>query len=645
MQENRNQRIVAMINIPTNGFETICDAIAHWAALTPSAPAIMAPDRGVLSYQALLRVTDEVAAAIERAGVKRGDHVAVVLPNGPEMAVAALATMRNATCAPLNPGFKRDEFLFCLQDLRVSAVLLAHDERGPIRAAANELNVQTIELMCDQAWPAGQVEIAHERTVLHTMPPGGDDAAIVLHTSGTTSRPKIVPLTQRNLSCSARNVARTLRLGPSDRCLNLMPLFHIHGLVANLFASLYAGGSVACAPGYQNGKFLCWVNELHATWYSAVPAMHQAVLAELTNLPPRTPQRPLRFARSSSAALPRQVMRDLEATLGAPVIEAYGMTEAAHQMASNPLPPAARKAGSVGLAAGPQVGILDQEHQLVESGVHGEIVIRGDNVMPGYLSNPTANQEAFPNGWFRTGDQGYLDAEGYLYITGRIKEIINRGGEKIMPREVDEALLEHPCVQEAVAFAIKHPTLGEDVAAAVVLKRNAQTSAEEIRQHLFGRIAGHKIPSQVLLLDEIPKGATGKIQRAGLSEKLAQFLKSDFVAPQGEVETKIASIFSSVLGLPPVGAADNFFALGGDSLRGTQVITRIRTEFGVSVPVVSLFRFPSVSLCAKEIQRLRAESESQELLRLLDEIESLSEEEVKDRLAQNPAPSEPNSPP
>ena len=342
---------------------------------------------------------------------------------------------------------------------------------------------------------------------------------MILHTSGTTSRPKIVPLSQANVTKSAENSATSLAFTAADRGLNIMPLFHIHGLIAGLLAPLSRGGSVFCTPGFNALKFFAAMEESKPTWYTAVPTMHQAILTRAGGNREVIARHPLRFIRSSSSSLPPQVIAELEAVFHAPVIEAYGMTEASHQMASNPLD-GVRKPGSVGLAAGPEVAIMDAGGRLLRRGEIGEIVIRGENVTAGYDNNPTANAEAFVNGWFRTGDQGVIDADGYVSLTGRLKEIINRGGEKISPREVDEALMDHPAVLQVVTFAMPHEKLGEDVAAAVVLREGASATEQELRAFVSQRIAAYKTPKKILFLDEIPKGATGKLQRIGLAQKL-----------------------------------------------------------------------------------------------------------------------------
>jgi acyl-CoA synthetase (AMP-forming)/AMP-acid ligase II len=299
-----------------------------------------------------------------------------------------------------------------------------------------------------------------------------------------------------------------------------MPLFHIHGLIAGILAPLSAGGEVFCTPGFNALRFFTWMAQVHPTWYSAVPTMHQAIVGRASKNADIIAANPLRFIRSSSSSLAPQVIRELESAFRAPVIEAYGMTEAAHQMTSNPLPPAIRKPGSVGLAAGPEIAVLDEHGDIVATGVTGEIAIRGENVLASYENNPKANIESFIKGWFRTGDQGVMDVDGYLSITGRLKEIINRGGEKISPREVDEILMDHPAVAQCVAFAVPHEKLGEDVAAAVTLRENVSATEAELRDYVATRIAKFKVPRTILILTEIPKGPTGKLQRIGLAEKL-----------------------------------------------------------------------------------------------------------------------------
>ena len=503
--------------------ETVLDLLQAGA---PGAPAIGGERRDSLDNEGLRALCGRTAASLAGCGIGRGGRVAIVLPNGPETAAAFVALAGCATTAPLNPAYRSEEFRFYLSDLRADALIVERDMESPARGVAAELSVPVIELAPDAAGPAGAFTLTgpQRETTADTSAPGPDDIALILHTSGTTSRPKIVPLTQRNICTSARNIAQTLALTPADRCLNVMPLFHIHGLIGAVLASLAAGASVWCAPGFNALRFFAWMAEAAPTWYSAVPTMHQAVLSRAGRNRAAIDSADLRFIRSSSSSLPPQVMAALEETFGCPVIESYGMTEAAHQMASNPLPPAARKPGTVGIAAGPEIAVLDGANRPLPAGTVGEVCIRGANVTPGYEANPEANAEAFAGGWFHTGDQGTLDGDGYLTITGRLKEIINRGGEKISPREVDEVLLDHPTVAQAVTFALPHDKLGEEVAAAVVPAGDSGVDERALRDFAARRLADFKVPRRIIVLEEIPKGATGKVQRIGLHEKLANFL-------------------------------------------------------------------------------------------------------------------------
>ncbi|TNE33818.1 MAG: AMP-dependent synthetase [Alphaproteobacteria bacterium] len=486
------------------------------------APAIGAPSRPFLNYEGLKALAVDTVKSLNELGIGRGDRVAIVLPNGPEMASAFVAVACGATTAPLNPAYKPEEFEFYLEDLKAKALLVEAGSESPAVAVAKKLGVVVIELVTDEKSPAGSFTLKGESfgKAKNSGPAEADDVALILHTSGTTSRPKIVPLSHRNVTASAGNIARSLRLTSDDKCLNIMPLFHIHGLIAAVLSSLQAGASVTCTPGFNALKIFSWIEEVGPSWYTAVPTMHQAILTRGARNGEIVKAAKLRFIRSSSASLPPQIMTALEEMWGCPVIEAYGMTEASHQMTVNPLPPAKRVPGSVGIASGPEVAIMSEEGVLLPRGETGEIVIRGDNVTRGYENNPKANAEAFTNGWFRTGDQGVMTEDGYVTITGRLKEIINRGGEKISPREVDEILLNHPAVDQVVTFALPHEKLGEEVAAAVVLKEGQSASEAELRDFVAQSLAAFKVPRSITLLDEIPKGATGKMQRIGMAQKL-----------------------------------------------------------------------------------------------------------------------------
>jgi acyl-CoA synthetase (AMP-forming)/AMP-acid ligase II len=338
-----------------------------------------------------------------------------------------------------------------------------------------------------------------------------DDIALILHTSGSTGRPKRVPLRHFNLAVSSANVANTYALSEEDVSLCIMPLFHIHGLIASTMATLLSGGAVVVPDKFNALSFWRTVREHRVTWYSGVPTMHQLLLARAHQKPVEAAT--LRFVRSCSAPLSAELIHKIEGLLEVPFVEAYGMTEAAHQMSSNPLPPRHRKAGSVGVGTGPRISIMDKEGNLLGTDQRGEIVIQGANVFRGYENNPEANALAFVNGWFRTGDQGLLDEDCYLHLTGRIKDIIIRGGENVAPHEVDQILLRHPAVAAAVTFGCTHPTLGEEVAAAVVLHEPHGATESMLIKHCRESLAEYKCPKKIYLVKSIPTTATGKVQR------------------------------------------------------------------------------------------------------------------------------------
>ncbi len=495
----------------------ILDLLEHG---NPSHVAVAVSGAGpVVTYDQLRQQVDALAARLNQLGLGRGDRIAMALPNGLEMIAAFLAASTVGTAAPLNPAYRLDEFRFYLEDTGARALIVPPTGSDEARQAAGD---QTLVIEADldsdgqvQFSSAGMVGPPRARDY-----PNDDETALVLHTSGTTSRPKRVPLSHTNLMISARNVADTYQLTAEDVALCVMPLFHVHGLVASTLATLLTGGTVVVPPRFNPLSFWPAVREHRASWYSAVPTIHQVLLSRAKAGARPAGAEHLRFIRSCSAALPPQMMADLEERFGAPVLEAYGMTEAAHQMASNPLPPAARKPGSVGCGTAVSIAILNEAGELLPAGAVGEVSIKGPNVFSGYESNAEANAASFSNGWFRTGDQGYLDGDGYLTLVGRIKELINRGGEKISPREIDEALLAHPAVAEAVCFGVPDRVYGEEVAAAVVLRSEA-TEAELIA-HCRASLADFKCPKVIYLVEAIPRTATGKIQRRNVAAEIAK---------------------------------------------------------------------------------------------------------------------------
>ncbi|MGD1071542.1 MAG: acyl--CoA ligase [Bryobacteraceae bacterium] len=480
--------------------------------------AIVLPEQGIrVTYKSLCDQVSTMADALASLGIGRGDRVATVLPNGLPAIVSFIAASVAGTAAPLNPGYREDEFHFYLEDTNAKVLLVPAEGAADARKAAERRGVPVYSLAMDDA---GFVRIVDAPSGKTAAAPSGDDVALVLHTSGSTGRPKRVPILHRNITASTRNIVAHYVLTADDVSLCVMPLFHVHGLVASTLSTLLSGGAVVVPGKFNPLSFWRTVRDTGATWYSAVPTIHNLLLSRAGNERPAGSEG-LRFIRSCSAALPAEMMEKMEQVFGAPVLEAYGMTEASHQMASNPQPPAARKPGSVGPGTGVKVGIMDDAGNLLATGERGEVVIQGPNVVSGYENNPEANTKSFTHGWFRTGDQGFLDADGYLTLTGRIKELINRGGEKIGPREIDEVLLTHPAVAEAVAFGVPHPAWGEEVAAAIVLKENQVATEADLVAFCKERLADFKRPKKFYIIDTIPRTATGKIQRGAVAKALA----------------------------------------------------------------------------------------------------------------------------
>lgn len=486
----------------------------------PATPAIIVPDGPRLSYGELREEVRRAADAFAQFGLGRGDRIALVLPNGAACLVCFLAAAIAATAAPLNQAYTEDEFRFYMEDTGARALVVP---RGSGAAARRALppGAILIEAALEPVGSGATLRLESDAPRLAEQTAGaptGDEIALVLHTSGTTSWPKRVPLRHRNLAASLEHIVAGYALTPDDISLCVMPLFHVHGLVASALATFRSGGTVVVPERFDPLGFWPVAAAHRATWYSAVPTIHQLLLARA-----REGERPpgaetLRFIRSCSSALSPATMAGLEARFGAPVLEAYGMTEAAHQMASNPLPPGARRPGTVGQATGIRVAIMDDIGTLLPQGASGEVVIQGPNVIDGYEGNAEANATSFTQGWFRTGDLGALDGDGYLSLLSRLKELINRGGEKISPREVDEVLLTHPAVAEAVAFGVPHRTWGEEVAAAVVLASPA--TAADLIDHCRAHLAAFKVPRTIHLVEAIPRTATGKVQRRNVAAAL-----------------------------------------------------------------------------------------------------------------------------
>ncbi len=487
--------------------------VLHFA---DSHAAIAIPELGItVTYDSLRQQVLAMADSLASAGIRRGDRVAIALPNGLPAIVSFLAASIAGTAAPLNPAYPYEEFLFFLRDTEAKLLLCPPAGANFVQSAATDLKIPIFAVgMTDQ----GVSYIVDAPSGGKAAEPAADDIALVLHTSGSTGRPKRVPLRHYNLAVSSANIANTYALSEEDVSLCIMPLFHIHGLIGSVMSTLLSGGTVVVPTKFNALSFWRTVSEHRVTWYSGVPTMHQVLLARSRhNL---TEAATLRFIRSCSAPLAAELIHKMEGVFGVPFVEAYGMTEAAHQMTSNPLPPRHRKAGSVGVGAGIRISIMDKQGNHLGNNQRGEVVIQGASVFRGYENNPEANARALINGWFRTGDEGLLDEDCYLYLTGRIKDIIIRGGENVAPHEVDEILLKHQAVAAAVTFGFAHPTLGEEVAAAVVLHEPHGATEPELIKHCRELLAEYKVPKKIYLVASIPTTATGKIRRRAVAAAL-----------------------------------------------------------------------------------------------------------------------------
>ena len=590
-------------------------ALEEQSQQNPNNFALLSLERAPLGYSRLLTHCYRVIAELNHVGISRGDRVAVVMHNGPEMAACFLAVAMGASCAPLNPTYRRSEFEFYLSDLAPRALIVQDGIESPAIAVAESRGIRIIRLRPSTDQPAGIFSLDFGGEIAAAAPvfaqPG--DEALVLHTSGTTARPKMVPLTHANLTASVENIIESLSLTAHDRCLNVMPLFHVVGIVGTLLASLASGGSVVCTPGLYSSRFFEWCQEFAPTWYYGVPAMFESILARARDHPERATNFRLRFIRTGASPLQPALMAEMERVFKAPVIEGYGLTETAQQICVNPLPPGERKPGSVGIPGCTEIGILGEGGDLLPTGQTGEIVVRGPAVMAGYANNPSANRESFTNGWFRTGDQGRLDADGYLYITGRIKEIINRGGQKISPGEIEELIGSHPAVAEAVVFPVPDSHLGEDIAALVVLKAKDSINEHGLKSFVADRVADYKVPRQIHFVDRIPITPGGKVRRIDLAALLgldrpdagpkSLNRPTEFIEPRTPTERTLAHIWRQVLHVERIGLHDDFLMLGGDSILAGLVIARIREVGFPGVSRLTFFEHPTLAGLAEAIDR------------------------------------------
>jgi len=494
--------------------ETLVDVLQF----ADSHTAVVLPEQDLrLTYDSLRQQVVQMADALASAGIQRGDRVAIALPNGLRSVVSFLAASIAGTAAPLNPAYPYEEFLFFLKDTNARVLLCPPAEAEYARSAAADLGIQvfSVEMTSD-----GRAQIKDAPSGKTATPPTPDDIALILHTSGSTGRPKRVPLRHFNLAVSAANIANAYTLSEEDVSLCVMPLYHIHGIMASTMATLLSGGAVVIPNKFNALAFWRIVREHRVTWFSGVPTMHKLILARTKDK--LSDSRSLRFIRSCSAPFSAETIHTMEDVVGVPFVEAYGMTEASHQMTSNPLPPRHRKAGSVGVGTGIRISVMDAQGNHLGTDQRGEVVIQGANVFRGYENNPQANAHSFVNGWFRTGDQGYLDIDCYLHLTGRIKDIIIRGGENIAPHEIDEVLSRHPAIASAVTFGYMHPTLGEEVAAAVVLHNPGSETEASLINYCHDHMAEFKSPKKIYFVESIPTTGTGKIRRRAVASAVLE---------------------------------------------------------------------------------------------------------------------------
>ena len=590
---------------------TMYEVVHQWADRTPNAPAIAAVDTAPLTYRGLLTLIDTTGDTLNASGMGRGNRIAIVHAGGARLAAVIMSISSFATAVPLNPDYTVGEFAIYFQDIGIDAVAIQHGSNAAARSAAHRLGIPILEILPVPGTTAGAFELGCSLmgAARQPGPADKDDIAIVLTTSGTTSSSKIVPLRHRHKIARGVDTAIRFEVTAQDRVLNMMPLFHIGGLGAGLHNMLYSGATVIPTPQLDATSFFEHLEAIRPTFLMGAYTIYHAIHAQADRFAATisSSSSQIRIIRSGAGRLDPAVAHRLEDIFGAPVIQAYGSTETGF-MASEPLPPKVRKPGSVGLPAINEVAILNEDGETLGAGQRGEVAIRGAMITDGYENDPEANAMAFTNGWYRTGDEGYFDPDGYLFLTGRLKEMINRGGQKIAPAEIDDALMSHPAVAAGSAFAVPHPTLGDEVAAAVVLKPGASAKEQTLSEFLRQRLAPYKVPRRFVFVDDIPKGSTGKVQRHRLTEQLGLTGEPAQVATTNRqatpLEKKLQALWASALEREHVGLHENFFLLGGDSLQAIELFLDIEKTLGRRLPRSVLFEAGTVAEMAQRIEAL-----------------------------------------
>jgi acyl-CoA synthetase (AMP-forming)/AMP-acid ligase II len=589
---------------PRHASSTVLQLLAASVRNHSAAVAILAPGRESLTYAALGRQLETTARSLANAGYGRGSRIGIALPEGPEFAVALLAVCSAATCAPLNDKLDEDALEHLFVAMRIDALIVPEGADSAAVRAARRLAIPLMNLRFSQQDCAGVFELIaqQQRDPVPVRPPDCDNIAFLAHTSGTTSMPKIVPFEHWRTAEFARNRVEQWQISGADRCLLLTPLYSRSTIGRSLLAPLLVGGSVVCPAAFDGKALADLLETLAPTQYFAAPVMQVALLEEFERRAQR-PKHSLRLINCGIGQLASPVRSRLEQAFGVPVILSYGMTETG-SIAHTPFPPEVAPAGSVGRPTTVEVAIADAAGRILGHDESGEIVVRGPEVFGGYENNDEANRAAFRDGWFRTGDAGRIDREGFVFLVGRIKDMINRGGAKITPGEVEAALAQHPQVIEAAVFAIPHPTLGEDLGAAVVLRDRGNVTERELRRFARAHLAAFKVPTRIIAVPELPRGSLGKVNRAEVAKIAQRLAPTAFVPPADRDEAEIARIFAEVLAVPSVGRMDNFFDLGGDSLRGMAVLVSVDAAFGVSATFDLLLDRPCVAEFAAGIRTL-----------------------------------------
>jgi len=585
--------------VPRHPRATLSQLLAASVRGHPEAVALVGPGKRALTYGGLGRKIDAIAAGLAAAGFGRGSRIGIALHDETDFAIVLLAVCSTATCAPLNAALDEDALVQLLVGMRIDALIVPEGRGSPAVRAARRTPVTLIALRESLGDPGRNPELVAEATreSVPVDPPLLDDIALLMHTSGTTGAPKVVPWQQWRVAETVRNRVELSRIDASDRCLIAFPL-HSSAGIRRALAGLVSGGSIICPGAVAADATIELLDSLAPTQYFAPPASQIALLEAFERRVPRA-RHCLRTIWAGTTDLPDAIRSRLERTFGVPVIVGYGATESG-SIAQTPFPPARSPAGSVGLATNIDIGIADETGRLLGPDEPGEIVVRGAEVFDGYENDDRANRAAFRDGWFRTGDIGRVDRDGFVYVSGRQSDIINRGGTKIAPSEIEAALVQHPQVIEAAAFAITHPTLGQDLAAAVVVRDTVGES--QLRRFLRADLASFKIPTRIIEVARLPRGSSGKIDRGELAALVVRTAQRS-EPPMGREETEIARIFAEVLKLPAVGRRDNFFDLGGDSLSATKVLTAVDAALGVPVGIEILFDCPTVFEFAAAVTR------------------------------------------